>query len=414
MGQKQKTSSKNSLANAFDSFNMRVSDLGDSYRELTNKIEKLNLEISKKNRQLEDNFYEVNKLRLFFDSILNSMIDGVIVVDTSGTVVLFNRGAEILTGVSGKQTIGKHYNKLFDKSVSNRFSPLYTLSSGKALLLEEKEMHISNGKILPVRYSTSLVQDSSNNILGAVEVFSDLTRIKHLEDEMQQVRTQTALNQMAVLVSHEIRNPLGGIRGYVDLIAESLDKDDPIRNMIDHVISSVTLLDEIVSKFQIYTRPVKPHFDDVEFTEFVKDVTEFFTEKKEFVKRNIRVIIKNGIKKPVNVRLDPILFEQVIISILDNSFKAMKNGGTLRINISKNNTRLAGNSAVSLTISDSGSGMESEISKKAFVPFFTTREKGLGLGLALAKNFVSLHRGQICLESEKNIGTTVKIFLPME
>jgi len=414
MGQKRKPNISNSLASAFDSFNTRVADLGESYRELKTQIEKLNLEISKKNQQLEDNFYEVNRLRLFFDSILNSMIDGVIVIDTSGTIVLFNKGAETLTGVSGKQVIGKHYSKLFDKRVSNRFSPLYTLSSGKALFLEEKEMHINNGKVIPVRYSTSLVQDSNNNILGAVEVFSDLTRIKHLEEEMQQIRTQTALNQMAVLVSHEIRNPLGGIRGYVDLIAESLDEDDPRKKMIDQIISSVTRLDEIVSKFQIYTRPVKPHFEKIEFIEFVKDVMDFFVKKHDLEERNIRVIINVESKVPVYVKLDPILFEQVILAVLDNSLKAMKSGGTLRVGIGENTTRLSGGTGVSLSISDSGTGMDTSVCKKAFTPFFTTREKGLGLGLALAKNFVNLHRGHITLESEKNIGTTVTIFLPKD
>jgi len=408
-----KQRSEKSLASAFDSFNTRVADLGASYRDLKTQIERLNLEISEKNLQLEDNFFEVNRIRLFFDSILNSMTDGVIVIDTAGVVALFNKGAENLTGVPAQKAIGRHYSDVISGKVSKRFSPLYTLQSGKPLFHEEKEIHVKNGRIVPVRYSTSLVQDNAGNILGAVEVFSDLTSIKNLEDEMQQVRTQAALNQMAILVSHEIRNPLGGIRGYVDLIAESFEDDDPRKKMINHIIDSVSRLDAIVSKFQIYTRPVRPHFVSTDIMNFLADVAEFFTEKNALDEKGIRIKQSNKCGKAVFCHVDPILMEQVALAIFDNSVKSMKNGGTIRIELNNQATRLAGRECVSVVISDSGAGMESSVCKQALVPFFTTREKGLGLGLALASNFIKLHHGRITIESEQGIGTTVTILLPM-
>ncbi|RKY80919.1 hypothetical protein DRQ07_05040, partial [candidate division KSB1 bacterium] len=327
--------------------------------------------------------------------------------------VLFNNGAEKLTGIPASQVIGRHYNDLFTQKVSNRFSPLYTLTSGKSLFHEEKELHIKNGKIIPVRYSTSLVQDNSGNTLGAVEVLSDLTKIKDLEEEMQQIRTQTALNQMAILVSHEIRNPLGGIRGYVDLISESLDEDDPRKEMISHITESISKLDEIVSKFQIYTRPVKPHFEPVDLIKFINDVAEFYIKRNKLNQKNIRVKYKLPENEKLIINIDPVLFEQVILAVFDNSVKAIKNSGTIRIEIKEQISKIKNHNSVHLAIIDSGTGMDSEVCKKAFVPFFTTREKGLGLGLALAKNFVNLHHGQITIESEKNLGTTCNIILPL-
>lgn len=127
MAQASKKKNKNDtpLAEAFDSFNATVTGLGASYRELKNRIQELNIQISEKNKQLEENFYEVNRLRWFFDSILNSMTDGVIVVDTAGKVVLFNAGAEKMTGFSSEEVLGKAYTKVFGKRVSERFSPPY-------------------------------------------------------------------------------------------------------------------------------------------------------------------------------------------------------------------------------------------------------------------------------------------------
>jgi len=404
----------NFLADALYSFNSTLCDLGSSYEELKNRIQELNLQISEKNIQLEQNFFKVNRLRWFFDSILNSMADGVAVVDTSGKIVLFNRGAEKLTGFSSKQVLGKSYTEVFGKLVSERFSPLYTLKEGVSLLLEEKEMPKKSGEKVPVRYSTSLVTDSQGRTLGAVEVFSDLTQIKQLEGEMQRTKTQTALNQMAALVAHEIRNPLGGIRGYVDLLAESLEKDDPRRKMVNHINESINSLDAIVANFQLFTRPVKPNFESSDIIAFLNEVLDFFKKSANLKEKSIQLVLNgNASRKPLYVRMDPILMEQAILAVLDNAVKAMKMGGTIRIEIQKGKPLCKGSKKhVSIVVSDSGEGMSRQTLRKLFTPFFTTRERGMGLGLALAKNFIHLHQGDIFVESEKGVGTTVTILLP--
>ncbi|MCJ7812941.1 ATP-binding protein, partial [bacterium] len=386
-----------SLADAFDSFNTTVTDLGSSYQELMKRIQELNIQISEKNKKLEENFYEVNRLRRFLDSILNSMTDGVIVVDTAGRIVLFNKGAENLTGFSHEEVIGQTYTMVFGKQISERFSLLYTLSEGISLLLEEKEINTKYKKNIPVRYSTSLVTDSQNRTLGAVEVFSDLSRIKWLEDQMRQMKIQTALNQMAGLVAHEIRNPLGGIRGYVDLLSESMTQDDTHRQMVGHIIDSIKRLDEIVANFQLFTRPVKPQFEDTDMVRFIGEVLAFFGKNEEMRKKKTRVVADFLTKaKPIQLSIDPILIEQALLFILDNAVKSMQMEGTLRIELREEtplNKRVE--KQILISISDTGAGMSKQVLKKLFTPFFTTRERGMGLGLALARNFVVHHRGDI-------------------
>jgi len=416
MAQASKKKNKNDtpLAEAFDSFNATVTGLGASYRELKNRIQELNIQISEKNKQLEENFYEVNRLRWFFDSILNSMTDGVIVVDTAGKVVLFNAGAEKMTGFSSEEVLGKAYTKVFGKRVSERFSPLFTLKNGVSLLLEEKEIIAKSGKSVPVRYSTSLVADNQDRTLGAVEVLNDLTRIKVLEKEMLQIKTQSALSQMALLMAHEIRNPLGGIRGYVDLIAESMDEDDSRREMVNHILESISRLDEIVANFQLFTRPVKPNFVELDFIQFINEVLTFFEQRENLKEKSIQLNENfDALAQPVRVQIDPILMEQALMAVLDNALKAMNIGGVIRIEVCRKPS-LKGyvRDQVLLLISDSGEGMSEDVLKNLFTPFFTTREKGLGLGLALARNFISIMRGDIQVESEKGIGTTVTFVLP--
>ncbi len=403
-----------SLADAFDSFNTTVSELGSSYQELMGRILELNVQISEKNKKLEENFHEVNRLRRFLDSILNSLADGVIVIDTAGKIVLFNKGAENLTGFGQEEVMGKTYSRVFGRKVSERFSPLYTLSESVSLFSEEKEISTKYKKNIPVRYSTALVTDSQNRTLGAVEVLSDLSKMKRLEDQMQQMKTQTALNQMAGLVAHEIRNPLGGIRGYVDLLSESLEQKDARKKMVNHIIDSIKRLDEIVAHFQLFTRPVKPRYEKTDMVQFIREVLSFFKKSEEMKCKDICIITDFPKKtKSVELLIDPILIEQALLFIFDNAIKSMQKEGTLRIKLQEE-TCLDKQieKQVLISISDTGSGMSKQVLNKLFMPFFTTRERGMGLGLSLVRNFVAHHRGDIYVESEKGIGTTVTIVLP--
>lgn len=403
------------LVNAFDLFNNTVSDLDLSYKELIGNIEELNLKISEKNKFVEKNFLKVNRMRSFFDSILNSMRDGVIVVDTTGKIVLFNESIVRLTGYTRDEVIGEPYKKIFGKKVSERFSLLFTLAESEPLVMEEKEIITKFGHKKSVRYSTSLVTDNEDTIIGAVEVWSDLTRIKRLEEQMQMAKTQTALNQMAGLVAHEVRNPLGGIRGYIDLLKESFDGSDKRREMIEKICILIEKLDKIVVNFLIMARPVKPNMVKTDIKLFVNDVMDYFCKENDLKEKNID-LEKIFFSEPESlfIRIDPILLEQAIIMVLDNAVKAMKIGGLLTVEVNLKKSSRNYKNLVSIDISDSGVGMLQEIKEKIFNPFFTTREKGMGLGLSLTKNFIMFHNGDVIVDSEEGIGTTVSITLPQD
>jgi two-component system, NtrC family, sensor histidine kinase AtoS len=397
------------LSEVLDTFHATFSNLDQSYDGLKKEVEALNVQLAEKNLQLASQFDEVNRLRHFLDSILNSMHEAVVVVDTEGRIVLFNGGAERLTGYSRDEVLTKPYREVFGGRSSPRFSPLHSLEVGVSLTLEEKEIPTRTGGRVSVRYSASRVTDESNRILGAVEVMNDLFHVKRIEDELQRIKTQAALNQMADLVAHETRNPLGGVRGYADLLAETFEPGDSRIEMIDLVRQAVTRLDETVNRFQCFAQPVKPHFEETDLTAFVQDVVDFF-RRGHGASSDVSEIAVVRPETPLPYRVDPILIQQAMTAILDNAVKAIETQGAVQVELL--DTDLAGRRAALIRITDTGCGMTPETVEKLFTPFFTTRNIGLGLGLAVAKNFISFHQGQIAVKSAPGQGSTFTIVLP--
>jgi two-component system sensor histidine kinase AtoS len=165
----------------------------------------------------------------------------------------------------------------------------------------------------------------------------------------------------------------------------------------------------------LFTRPVKPNFEDADFCEFVREVLAYFEQSAGLKEKAIQLDVNlNCGDEPIRVRIDPILLEQSVMAVLDNAMKAMTMGGVIRVGIERESSLKHKNQErVSLVITDSGEGMSKEVLQELFTPFFTTREKGLGLGLSLARNFITLQRGKIIVNSEEGIGTTVSLILPI-
>jgi PAS domain S-box-containing protein len=325
-------------------------------------------------------------------------------------------GAQNLTGFTGEEVLGRLYREVFVQNFSHRFSPLFTLEQGRSLYLEEKQLQTKSGTPVPVRFSTALVTEGNGKVLGALELFSDLSRVKRLEKEMLQIKTQTALNQMAALVAHEVRNPLGGIRGYVDLIAESFEPGDPRLEMIQHVNDSIIRLDEIVANFNHFTRPVKPYFEETHLKSYLRDVIGYFLQSDEAKAQQIGIVDNvQHLDDPLMLTFDPILVEQAVMAVLTNAVKASEVGGTIYVEVKPyQRERDRNRTYMAIAVTDRGVGMSPDVVENLFTPFFTTREKGLGLGLALAKNFIGLHHGDIIVESEPQVGTTVTLLLPKQ
>ncbi|HVP36396.1 MAG TPA: ATP-binding protein, partial [Terriglobales bacterium] len=333
-------------------------------------------------------------------------------------IALFNRAAEEITGYKADEVLNQPYLEIMGKGVDLASTPVHTLRAETSHLSEEKEIWTKFETKVPLGYSTSLLKDSEGNLLGAVEVFFDLSKIKKLEDEIARVRTLAALGEMAATVAHEVKNPLGGISGFADLLYRDIEEGDPKKNYVKKVIEGVDILNRIVMNLLDYTRSIKLDLRPIDFVKFLDEVVGFFEMDIQREKKKIKIerLFPEG---KCNCLLDAEKFKQVVLNLLYNASQALPDGGLIQLSadpeIRQNENKIPKSMTgqmVSLKIKDNGVGMSEEVMNKLFTPFFTTKEKGTGLGLSTVKKIVQAHKGEIEVESKLGKGTTVTIFIP--
>jgi PAS domain S-box-containing protein len=391
---------------SFASFNKITQKLHSAYKNLEEKFEDLNLKLEKTNRELRQSLAEKDKASNYLNNILESLTSGVVAINLKGEITLFNRAAEEILGYKMDEVLGRQYEEVMGNGVKEEMTLPFTLKSRKSHINEEKEVLTKEGNKIPLGFSTSLLTDGENNVLGAVEVFFDLSKLKQLEEEITRVRTLAALGEMAATVAHEVKNPLGGIRGFADLLHRDLEESDPRKKSVEKIMEGVETLDRIVVSLLNYTKAIRLDFHQIEFISFIDEVIKFFEIDLAREKRKIHIDRKYP-EKELLCRIDPEQFRQVMLNLLHNATQAMPHGGIIGVEVNEEKKRVV------LKISDTGMGMNKATLEKLFTPFFTTKEHGTGLGLSTVKKIVEAHGGDIKVESELGKGATVFVILPL-
>jgi PAS domain S-box-containing protein len=398
-----------SLQKAFGDFQVRSEGLRRAYDGMRADFKNVNLELDKKNIELRKSLAVQEEMRTYLTSILQSMDNGVIGIDTTGAVTHFNRAAADITGFDPESVLGKSYEELF-RCGGSEPSLLAALRKGVSQKREEKVLWRKDGHPVPVSYQTAILRDQTGSCLGAVEIFSDISRIKALEGEMQQARTMAALGEMSATVAHEIRNPLGAMGMWAGLLERDLPPGDKRGKTLKKIIEGLSRLNKIVSNLLIYTRPIRAELRKMALEDSLSEIVDFVDIEIDRLGLKIDLVRDWAIPGRTFVLADPEKIEQVVMNLCLNAMQAMPDGGALTVGIESNPDKASG--YVCFAVRDTGVGIPEADRPKIFDPFFTTRENGTGLGLAIVKKFVEFHAGFIDVQSEGTRGATFRIFLP--
>ncbi len=390
----------------FASFNNTIKQLNESYANLQSRHQLLSDELTATNEKLVHSLAQNIQTRNFLHNVLESLTSGVITIEPDGRIGTINKaGCEILRVKSG-QIIGQDYRTVFGGSLATRRSLTDLLQGKQAYRLVEKQVLVSDDKTIPISVSASCIRDAENNIVGALEVFVDLTDLKRMEDEIARVKSLAALGEVAAVVAHEVRNPLSGIAGFAALLKREMGDAHANIGYVDKIIIGVEKLNRSVTSLLDYARELRHEPRPTNLNSVLQETVEFF--RVDLSTRGSASRVKLDLpREDVTCDLDRENFAGALINLLKNADEAMPKGGTISIKLKSSSSRVV------LSVSDEGAGVPEQLMEKIFTPFFTTRDGGTGLGLALVRKIVDAHRGAILVSNNPNRGSTFTIELPL-
>jgi len=353
-----------------------------------------------------------------FEAVLSGLPDAVIAVDTELRVVFWNAAAEELTARSARRAEGRVLKDLFASEAAIVRRLAETLATGESRSAADSTIERPDRREVPVGLVTAALFGKDGSVSGAVAVVRDLSRIRQLEAEVRRGETLAAAGRMAVGLAHEIRNPLGAIRGAVQLLSRELEADSPLQEYTSVLLTEVDRVNRIIEMLLDLARPVPVRLVPLNLHQLLERVALLSEETART--RHVTIVRRYDPSLPP-VMGDEDRLVQVFHNLVRNAMEAMSDGGrvTLATRVSMNplfgKMDLGGGqrSMVEAQVIDEGTGIPSDARARVFDPFFTTKAHGLGLGLAICHQILEQHRGAIDIASEEGRGTTVTCFLPV-
>ena len=224
-----------------------------------------------------------------------------------------------------------------------------------------------------------------------------------MEGKLARAQHLAEVGQLAASLAHEIKNPLAGISGAIQVIGDSLSEDSPYKSIVGDILGQISRLDATVKDLLLYARPTPPERKDVKMGDLITRLISVLHEEPALRNLDVRFNDSEAI-----AYADERQLEQLLMNLILNAAHASTDATTIEVEAIESADRLT------LVVKDRGTGMPEEVRKKALEPFFTTKAKGTGLGLAICRRIAESHGGTVAIESHPGQGTVVTVELPRE
>jgi len=346
------------------------------------------------------------------DCIIESIPTGVVALDVEGKIVTFNRAAEQITGFKADHVQGKRFDGVFKPDYFQNSELTFKNLAQTEKTTEIKTQFSRQGKnSVHLSLAVSPVASAPHGKICTVLSLRDITRLNKLEEQANRTGRLAAMGEMAVRIAHEIRNPLGSIELFATMLKDDLQDFEELKELAEHISSGVKSINNIVSNLLLFIRPEQqPDRQVLDIHEALKD-SLFFAGHLLDAQNIIEVETELADHRlPINGDLE--LLKQVFLNLILNAIQAMSAGGRLRISTRKI-IRQDGTQWAEIRLSDTGCGIAAADLPKIFDPFYTTRNKGTGLGLTIVHNIAKMHGGSIDITSCGGKGTECILTLPL-
>jgi two-component system NtrC family sensor kinase len=358
-------------------------------------------------RQLTVKADELDRMREFSENILESLNDGLAVVDRDDRIVRWNRRLEELYGVRHEDAVGRRLEQIVDSSFfellrsGRRESP-----DGAALYRVPLASRHEAPRRLLVNVATTPLRDMAGAIAGTIVVVEDISARVQLEEQLQISEKMASIGLLAAGVAHEVNTPLTGISSFVQMLMQGTDPEDPKTQVLEKIERQTFRAAKIVNGLLNLARPAQVDSGPVDVNAVVNDVLSLLEHQLRTGRIQVRKELSTA--PPVVLGIEYKL-QQVFLNLFLNARDAMPKGGWLTIV-----TKAAGDVAT-IEVADTGSGISAEQLSRIYDPFFTTKEigKGTGLGLSITYGIVQEHGGSIACDSSIGHGTRFTLTLPL-
>lgn len=346
--------------------------------------------------QMEEELKEAKEL---LEAYFEHAGDGIALLDPEGKVLKVNQQFESMFGWTKDEITGREITFLHQDDQVGQFKQnLATVMAGKRIKDYETVRYRKDGSPVEIAFNMNPILNDGGRLIGISAIIRDLSEKKLNEDLLKKSEQLAMIGQLAAGVAHEIRNPLTTLKGFLQLMKENAE-DDFYLGVIQGELDRIEI---ITNEFLALAKPRAVKFSLTSLTSLLTSSVEFI--KMECLKQGVDVRFS---VEEAEIYCDSHQMKQVILNVMKNALEAMPAGGLLNVQLEK----VDGHGKIS--IQDNGSGIPPERMKHLGEPFYSTKEKGTGLGLMICQKIIKEHHGSLSIQSNVSEGTTVTILLPI-
>jgi PAS domain S-box-containing protein len=345
-----------------------------------------------------------------FRKLVDQAADSFFLIDMKGHIIDVNTQACKVLGYTQEHLLTMHFERICALPATERQELINKVAGGQTANFED-QMILGNGTRIPVDINLGLIRMGDEEMFLAL--VRDITdRIKETEEEKRHTH-QLLLNseklsvvgQLAAGIAHEIRNPLTVVKGFLKLMEREWNQKTYYFQLLNSEIDRMEL---IVNELLILSKPQAQEYYDKNLRVVLEQVITLLEPQAHL--KNVEIHAKFYADGPVFIRCDENQMKQIFINFIKNGIESMEYGGEILVNVSKKSDDHHG--GIWITIIDHGCGISEDQLKKLGEPFYSTKERGTGLGFMVSKKIIASHDGTLKVTSKVNEGTTIEIFLP--
>ncbi|MDH3600347.1 MAG: ATP-binding protein [Candidatus Tectomicrobia bacterium] len=402
----------------------------DEIAVLASNFNHMMSELSKHRAALDQKVQELSILANYNRNVLTSMTSGLFTLDLDGCFETCNAMAATLMGWSTAEIQGQHYREVL--ASHPQFKQVIETSHRHRtpLTVPRLELEWTDGKRMPLGLRTAMLHDrDGNSVIGLLATFEDLSSMQALERQLRRADRMANLGTVAAGLAHEVKNPLTSVRAFVQLVRQKHDDRNFMEQFDRIVLHEVDRINNIVEELLDLTRPAPLHRVPMDLLELLQRVTDTYAEQMR--QQNVTLAVDwPDVLAPLEADTEQL--HRVFGNITLNALEAMPEGGTLHVTcraiprslghmISPGYEKLINTANldqdhyatdIEVVVRDTGVGIPADQLDALFTPFYTTKKRGTGLGLALTHKIIEEHGGRIHITSDVGQGTAVTVILP--